>query len=307
LRTITLARVGVLLFITPTEWQGFQLNTSPFLLNAMGRLCYYVLKKIGNGLLDSQVLLLFAIVALIESILVGGGWYLERRLHKDKKQRTWLDCRFARELMRSMEKSHPFIDPLYPDIQRQLPAWRRFALATGLMLRQQQPIPHAPTSEQIKLWKNDYLNSRLLSQLNHFTSKHQEATKLHQFFTWLTHKAAFAALVFVLIALVLKTYDLFTAEPFSKKHYYWSAFLLLFLPILMPLLATVGASFGAVFDYGRRATRYHEMIDSLSLSARVLPTLHTLPDITQLVRQTEESLQDENIEWLSAQKKGLGH
>jgi hypothetical protein len=27
-----------LLFITPTEWQGFQLNTSPFLLNAMGRL-----------------------------------------------------------------------------------------------------------------------------------------------------------------------------------------------------------------------------------------------------------------------------
>jgi hypothetical protein len=38
LRTITLARVGVLLFITPTEWQGFQLNTSPFLLNAMGRL-----------------------------------------------------------------------------------------------------------------------------------------------------------------------------------------------------------------------------------------------------------------------------
>jgi hypothetical protein len=27
-----------LLFITPTEWQGFQLNTRPFLLNAMGRL-----------------------------------------------------------------------------------------------------------------------------------------------------------------------------------------------------------------------------------------------------------------------------
>jgi hypothetical protein len=48
LRTITLARVGVLLFITPTEWQGFQLNTSPFLLNAMGRLCITSKKTFSN-------------------------------------------------------------------------------------------------------------------------------------------------------------------------------------------------------------------------------------------------------------------
>jgi hypothetical protein len=112
---------------------------------------------------------------------------------------------------------------------------------------------------------------------------------------------------FVIIALVFKIYDVFTTQPFSTKHAYSSAFLLLFLPILMPLLATVGATYGAVFDYGRRATRYREMFDSLKLAERTLPTLHTLPDITQLIRQTEESLQDELIEWLSAQKKGLGH
>lgn len=256
---------------------------------------------------DSQILWLLAIVALIESLLVGGGWYLERRLHKDKKQRIWLDCRFARELMRSMEKSHPFIDPLFPEIQRHLPAWKRFCLTAGLMLRQQQPVPLHPTREQMELWKNDYLQSRLQSQLQHFSRKHQEAIKPQRFFTWLTHRSAVAALVFVLIALVFKTHDLFADQPFSQKHYYWAAFLLLFLPILMPLLATVGASFGAVFDYGRRSTRYQEMIDSLSRAARVLPSLHTLPDITHLVRQTEESLQDENIEWLSAQKKGIGH
>lgn len=268
---------------------------------------YYVMKKYCFGMEAKQIYLLLAIVALIESILVAGGWYLERRLRKDQKQRIWLDCRFAREIMRGMEKTHPFLDPLFPDVHRQLPGWKRFAISVGLLLRREHVIPQGPNSEQIEEWKNQYLKKRLLNQINYYEDKNAEAARPQRFFTWLTHKSALAALLLVISALVFKIYDVFTTEPFSSKHAYWSAFLLLFLPILMPLLATVGATYGAVFDYGRRATRYREMFDSLKLVERILPTLHTLPDITQLIRQTEESLQDELIEWLSAQKKGLGH
>jgi hypothetical protein len=144
-------------------------------------------------------------------------------------------------------------------------------------------------------------------QIGHFNRKYREASKPHRFFTWLTHRSAVAALVFVLLACVCKIYDASFGKPFLKEHAYLSAFLHLFLPFLMPLLATVGASFGIIFDYSRRITRYHQMEESLEQVKRVLPVLKTLPDITQLVRHTEESLQDENIEWFYSQKKDLEH
>ena len=279
---------------------------------------YYALKtgKLNEKDIDPDyVHWSLAILAFCELIFVFTGWRLERRLHEDKAQQTWLHCRFARELMRSMEKSNPFLDPLYPEIQRHQPNWKRFAITTGLMLRAEKNIPAYPTADQITTWRNDYLKGRVQDQETFFHRKSHGAKIPHQRFHFLTHWSGIAALIVVFCACVVKISHVFDksadSKPISDDHdiiaYIVSAFFLLFLPILMPLLASVGASFGAVFDYGRRSARYHEIAKDLGKTARILPTLETLPDITTVVRNTEEVLLDELIEWFAAQRKGLGH
>lgn len=276
---------------------------------------YYALKSgkipgLTSG--SSSAYWLLAGLALVELLLVGAGWWLERRLHKDKAQQTWLHCRFARELMRSMEKSNPFLDPLSPGIQRHQPDWKRFAITTGLMLRAEQPVPAYPSPDQIFAWRDQYLEGRVKDQETFFHRKSHEAKIPHRRFHVLTHWSGLIAVAVVAIAFLVKAVDLvllelYKSSPLSPSYYITSAIFLLFLPILMPLLASIGASFGAVFDYGRRSARYEEMARGLSTAARILPVLATLPDIANTVRQTEDTLQDELIEWFAAQRKGLGH
>lgn len=276
---------------------------------------FYFALKSGKlnmiGIDPKGVYWLLAILAFIELLLVGAGWYLERQLHQDKAQQTWLHCRFARELMRSMEKSNPFLDPLYPEIQRHQPNWKRFAITTGLMLRAEKPIPAYPTTLEINTWRDDYLKNRIKDQETFFQSESHGAKVPHHRFYFLTHWSGIAALSIVAAACLIKAFDLVLTlrekPALSTHHYIASAFFLIFLPILMPLLASIGASFGAVFDYGRRSARYEEIAQGLGKTARILPTLATLHDISTAVRYTEEVLLDELIEWFAAQRRGLGH
>lgn len=272
---------------------------------------YYSLKKGYLGFSESEAYWILAFIAAIEVILVFCGWYLERRLHHDKAQETWLHCRFARELMRGMEKSISFLDPLYPEIRRHKPEWRRFALTVGLMLREERKLSANPGPEEVTQWKDQYVTGRVKDQEKFFTDKVREASRPKRFFHFVTHRAGFVALLCVLFACGVKLFEAFSYEPGYKPvklgGYWLTATVLLFLPILMPLLASIGASFGAVFDYERRAARYHDIAASLSRTARILPTLNTLPEISTAVRLTEETLLGELIEWFAAQRKGLGH
>jgi predicted membrane channel-forming protein YqfA (hemolysin III family) len=276
---------------------------------------YYHSLKSGKipwiGQDTSGIFWFLAVFALIELIFVGAGLWLERRLHNHKSQKTWLYCRFAREIMRSLEKANPFLDPLYPEIQRHQPVWKRFAITAGLMLRCESAIPAYPTPDEITSWRDDYLKGRVKDQETFFHRESLGASVPNRLFHFLTHWSGIAAVLIVAAAFLVKASDLALYElgekPWSPSYYLASAFFLLFLPILMPLLASIGASFGAVFDYGRRSARYEEIAHGLAKTARILPTLETLPDIATAVRQTEETLQDELIEWFAAQKKGLGH
>ena len=276
---------------------------------------YYYLKSGKFPGIDANTPALFwllAIFALIELILVGAGWWLERRLHKDKAQQTWLHCRFAREIMRSLEKSNPFLDPLYLEIQRHQPIWKRFTITTGLMLRAEKPIPAYPSPNEIISWRDDYLKGRVEDQETFFHRESKGAKVPNHLFHLLTHWSGIAAVWIVAAAFLVKLSDLalillFEKPAFSTPYYLASAFFLLFLPILMPLLASIGASFDAVFDYGRRSTRFGQVAQGLTKTAKILPTLETLPDIAAAVHQTEETLLAELIEWFAAQKEGLGH
>jgi len=271
---------------------------------------YYPLKKSY----PEDAYLILAIIAGVELILVFAGWRLEKRLHHDNAQKNWLHCRFAREVMKSIAKANPFLDPLFPEIVRHQPEWRRFATTVGLALRVEKPIPYQPESEVVEDWRNTYLEDRINSQESFFRRSANKSQPFANGFRSLTHTAGFLALIFVLFAFAIKTIDAVNHYRIGEDHeslklggLWFTAFLLLLLPILLPLFASLGASFGAVFDYDRRSSRYHEIADNLALTAKKLSVLGTFNDISAEVRKTEETLMDELIEWYSAQKKGMGH
>jgi hypothetical protein len=268
---------------------------------------YHVLKSGKAGALSQQgVVVLLAVVAFAEVLLVFGGWWLERRLHRGGEQRIWLNCRFACELMRGMKTSQVFFDPLQPEIRHHQPAWRRFAITAALAFLREQGRTDLTRSEVLEEHRRKYIDDRLLEQADWFTTRAAEASKPSAWFHFLTHRAALAALLVVGAACVVKVTDALP-RSFTFPHFFHSPTFLLFLPILLPLVASLGASFGAAFDYQRRAVRYRELAEMLRRSANTLSVLSTLPDISSVIRQAEEALSDELIEWHAAQRKGLGH
>ncbi len=267
---------------------------------------YYALKGGKGGEAWEHVYTLLAVVAFIEVILVSGGWWLEHHLHSSGRQRIWLNCRFARELMRGMETSQVFADPLVPEIQRHQPVWKRFSITTSLRFLAEQGNIDLSQPEVLRKHRQAYLDGRLIEQAEWFSAKASQASRPSAWFQFLTHRAAFAALLVVGAACVVKVIDAVGRHSIIH-HYALAATLLLFLPILLPLLASLGASFGAAFDYQRRTVRYRELAEMLRQAAKVLPALSTLPDTASVIRRTEEALLDELIEWHAAQRKGLGH
>lgn len=263
---------------------------------------YYFFKKFDGSYT------FFALFAVIELILVFLGWWLERRVHGDNAQKTWLHCRFARELMRSVEHANAFLDPLFPEIARHQTEWRRFAVTVGLQLRAEKTPPLDCPADKLKDLRDAYIKNRVQDQETFFQKSAEKSRPPAEHFRKVTHWAGFLALIFVLFAAGIKVYD--AALHKSTKllgSEFFTYTLLLLLPIWLPLIASLGASFGAVFDYERRATRYHEISDNLNRTAIWLPQLSTRHDIANEVRHTEEILLDELIEWYSAQKKGMGH
>lgn len=267
---------------------------------------YYALKGGKDDEPWEHVYTLLAVVAFIEVVLVFGGWWLEHHVHRSGRQRIWLNCRFARELMRSMETSQVFADPLIPEIQRHQPTWKRFAITTSLRFLSEQGHIDLSRPEVLQKHRQAYLDGRLLEQAEWFSGKGGQASRPSTCFRFLTHRAAFAALLVVGAACVVKIIEAVGRHSIIH-HYALAATFLLFLPILLPLLASLGASFGAAFDYQRRTVRYRELSEMLRQAAKVLPALSTLPDTASVIRRTEEALLDELMEWHAAQRKGLGH
>lgn len=268
---------------------------------------YYTLKKDAPS---HTAYIILAVFALVEFALVGWGCWLEWRNHRSTIQRTWLHCRFARELMRGIKDAQPFLDPLYPEVRRHLAHWKRFAISASLFLQSEQRPADISDEKTFTAARNHYVSERIATQLNHFQKKSTEA-KLHtKRFLSLAHWAGPAAFVVVLFACLVKWDDLLYHghhKPDWLNAHAVSAFLLLFLPILIPLLASLSFSFLASFDFRRRAVRYEEMAISLKRAARWLPTLSSTASVNAYVQQTEELLLDELIEWLASQQSGFGH
>lgn len=267
---------------------------------ALAAACYHYFKKESP-----HYLAYFAIFAIVELLLVAIAFTLEWLGHHRHERETWYLCRFARELLRGIEASSPFLDPLFPEISRHRLEWDRFAVTAALLLRQQKG-PLAP-ADVVKA-REAYVINRVLNQHAKYQSDAQKAKFPAFLFKKVAHGAAWFALPVVLFAAIVKTGDFFHWNlplPFIYQSFP-NAVLLLFLPILLPLAASLGTSFIATFDFARRAARYPEMVRALHQTSKLLPTLDTLPAITDSIRRTEEILIDELIDWHASQVSSTG-
>lgn len=281
---------------------AISLHATAGFIAAFAAACYHYLKKESP-----QPYTLLALFAIVELILVATAFRIERLAHKRHERETWHLCRFARELLRGIQASSPFLDPLFPEISRHRPEWDRFAVTAALLLRQKTGAL-APSPQSIIDARDAYLNDRVLDQHKTYQADAEKAKTPALIFKNVAHWAAQIALPVVAFAALVKTSDFFKCKlplPFIHEPFP-SAILLLFLPILLPLAASLGTSFIATFDFARRAARYPEMVHALDQTSKLLPTLDTLPAITATVRRTEEILTDEIIDWHSSQLSSSG-
>ncbi|MEM9283317.1 MAG: hypothetical protein AAGA96_15960 [Verrucomicrobiota bacterium] len=249
-------------------------------------------------------------LALVELFLVGLGFYLEYKVGRNHEQAVWLDCRMATEIMRGLEKANPFLDPLFPEIRKHRTKWERFGLTCALQHRAQSGFLDPGDSGAVTAARGAYLDERVRNQIDYFDRELNKARLPAAWLKPLAHWAGPVAFVIVLVAFVAKVtlvlgHKADWTDPL--KNNWLNAILFLFFPVFVPLLASLSASFLASFDFGRRIHRYEEMKRSLKHFERWISTLETVPTISASVRRCEETLLDENLEWLAAQKSGFGH
>lgn len=247
-----------------------------------------------------------ATLALLEFLLVLAAFIMEHRVKKSGSQHIWLECRFARELMRGLEAAAYFQDPLYTQVGRHLREWRRFVTTCALQLPHNQGPGAVLDEMDVERARGNYVKDRISDQIGHFRKQLSPARFTDGWLRGMSHWVGPAALVVVGIAFVVKSPG-FSPSYKPSDGSWLSAFFTLFLPILLPLLASLSASLLGAFDFSRRSVRYREMIILLLRMRRKFRTLHTYEDIKGAVQQTERVFLHEQIEWLAAQKSGFGH
>ncbi len=280
---------------------AISLHATAGFIAAFAAACSYYFKKESP-----HFLAYFALFAIVELVLVATAFTLEWLGHRRHERETWHLCRFAREVLRGIEASSPFLDPLFPEISRHRLEWDRFAVTAALLLRQKKG-PLAPTD--LLAARDAYVKDRVLNQHAKYKADSDKAKLPALLFKNVAHWSAQLALPVVAFAALVKTAELIDSkDPFIEleKHSIFTPLLLLFLPILLPLAASLGTSFISTFDFARRAARYPEMVRALEKTAHLLPTFDTFPTINDTIRRTEEILIDEIIDWHASQLSSSG-
>lgn len=280
---------------------AISLHATAGFIAAFAAACSYYFKKESP-----HFLAYFALFAIVELVLVATAFALEWLGHWRHERETWHLCRFAREVLRGIEASSSFLDPLFPEISRHRLEWDRFAVTAALLLRQKKG-PLAPTD--LLAARDAYVTGRVRDQESKYRQDAAKAQLPALLFKKVAHWSAQLALPVVAFAALVKTAEFIDSkDPFIEldKHSIFSPLLLLFLPILLPLAASLGTSFISTFDFARRAARYPEMVRALEKTSHLLPTFDTAPSIIDTIRRTEEILIDELIDWHASQISSTG-
>ncbi len=234
----------------------------------------------------TAVELAMVIVALVVTLLLYWG----------KTQHRWLMTRFAAEMVRGLRASRPWLNPLNPQVERHLPAWRRFAITVGLSA-QSDAMPGGSLDEK----KHHYLTHRIADQERHYREKAEPAEHAHHRWHAVAKWAAILAPFAVTFALADKVFDLGLTKS------WWGAFCGKFLPVALPLTAASATAMRNALDLTRRATRYPEMVERLDSLRSTLEASKTESAAERIIAKTEEILLDELIEWNLAASNAGAH
>ena len=235
--------------------------------------------------------------ALIGLALVLGGlsWWWDLHEH-------WRQTRFAAEVLRGLEQSCAFLDPISPLVSRHHPGWHRFAMSYSLhdpACQLQDPMAHLMS----------YHQGRVVNQLDYFTSKLNPASIWGTAWNKIGKYSSWAALVVILIALYWKfshggSEAAKASLEVQNSFQFWSEVVVLkFLPAFLPLLASVAISLTIVTDYGRRKERYSIMTERLRELSAWFPTIRSPYAVKRSVERCEEILLDELVEWYASNKE----
>lgn len=237
------------------------------------------------------------LLSLVQALLVTLAWWTQRKIRRSNAHTKWVNLRFAAEITRSTKTTAGLSDPIYPLVADHLPQWSRFA----------RSIAFAALRELPKIsWidrRENYLKERLRGQIAYFDGKKKAADRdsaaLRQFLVVATQLAPWVAAAGIAykvaekagvrlheFALVLGVASL----PFSEFGR--------FLPIALPLIAGYLGSKMQATDAERRRTKYASISAQLHKAETHLRLLKTETSVRIAVEQTEETLLNEQLEWL---------
>jgi hypothetical protein len=227
-----------------------------------------------------------------ELVFVTSALWMTIRLHHKHSQASWVACRFACELLRSLRSSVTIIDPLHPLVARHEPRWRRFALSAGLFVQEHQ------VSHDLRVLRDEYLAARLSDQILHFQAKKPVAMYWWNFTRCIGTWSACLAPIFVVLSFLNKLSGSFNSgHGWHLEAHFQGWIMIVLLPIALPLLAGVAIVLSQTLDAGRRRISYPGIVARLSEIKRALPGLQTDSTIRTAIARSEEILLNELINW----------
>jgi hypothetical protein len=250
-------------------------------------------EQIKEGIGAGGLAMLAALELTLVSLALGLMFWHRRR----GTQHKWLECRFAAEILRGVAATAGILDPLYPQIKRHLPEWRRLALSAMLPASRE-----GGAGGSLETLRERYLSGRIADQERYFRERLKRAAPWARFFNRCASVTAVGAVLVVFSALLYKLMASGNSHPPLLL-----TLVVYFLPIALPLLAGMASSLHNALDVGRRKVRYAGMIDNLAQARAWIEQLDTLPNLRRAVSRAEEVLLDEQIEWLAAAEGGQGH
>lgn len=247
-----------------------------------------------------QPLIVLLAASIIEFVLIACAEWIHHRHHHDHISESWLDCRYAAELLRPLDVILPYLDALRPAIGRRHRRWHRFALSAGL-LAGRPPLQGASVEEL----REAYIRHRIDDQILHYETYHNQAVPMEeQSYRWIRLSST-AALVVVVMAICYKISHL--GDHHGPEHADFLAGTFYFLPIALPLLAGILSARRASQDIGRRSLRYLYMANLLRSARGRVATAPTVAALSHSVMETEDCLLQEIEEFYLSQKTGLKH
>lgn len=245
--------------------------------------------------------LLLAFSAL-EAVLVTAAWRLQSSGLHPGKDISWLDLRFAAEIVRSLRATRDLCDPLYPIVKKHRPEWARFARTVALGLSSDA----RPLDDNWMEHRAIYVRDRIEGQLAYFDSRQKLADSQSSRLGRVAHAATHAAPWVAIGALTFKVCEkaglVGGAAPDSPL-----STAIRFLPVALPLVAGHVGSLRQASDHERRRIRYAELSLQLRHLGRAIIHLRTQSSVVSTVVEAEEILLSEQLEWRLRESQSAQH